>query len=213
MEAALAKKPRSKVLERAVFALACAPIAWLGVAALTGRLTADPIAFLLNQLGLTALQVLLASLACTPLQQVFGWKWPLRLRRMLGLFAFFYACAHFLTYSVLDQGLAVGEIWKDVVKRKFITIGMATFAILLPLAVTSTNKMVKRLGFHRWKLLHRLVYLAGALAVVHFYWRVKKDHTEPLVYGAILALLLGVRLVSFMRMAINDRAKRSSLAG
>ena len=203
----------TKALPRAVFALACAPVAWLLAAALLGRLSADPIAKVLNELGLWTLRLLLASLACTPLQIVFGWKWPLRLRRMLGLFAFFYGCAHFLTYSVLDQGLAVGEIWKDVVKRKFITIGMATLLVLLPLAVTSTNKWMRRLGFKRWKMLHRLVYLAGVLAIVHFVWRVKKDLTEPLVYGAILAVLLGVRVVSASRAAVNRRAKRATVAG
>ena len=198
---------------RAAFALACVPLALLAARAILGRLGANPIAEVLNALGLATLHLVLASLACTPLQIVFGWKWPLRLRRMLGLFAFFYGCAHFLTYSVLDQGLAVGEIWKDVVKRKFITIGMATLLVLLPLAVTSTNKWMRRLGFKRWKMLHRLVYLAGVLAIVHFVWRVKKDLTEPLVYGAILAVLLGVRVVSASRAAVNRRAKRATVAG
>jgi sulfoxide reductase heme-binding subunit YedZ len=202
-----------KALERATFALACAPLVWLVAAALLGKLGADPIAKSLNELGLWALRFLLASLACTPLQIAFGWKWPLRLRRMLGLFAFFYACAHFLTYAVLDQGLAFGEIWKDVVKRKFITVGMATFLILVPLAVTSTNKMMQRLGFHRWKRLHRLVYLAGVLAVVHFVWRVKKDLSEPLIYAAILAALLAARLVPLVRVATNRRSKRVTIPG
>ena len=193
-----------RFIPRAAFALACAPLLLLGARGVLGQLGANPIEAVLNRLGFWALVMLLASLACTPLQ-ILGWKWPLRLRRMLGLFAFFYACSHLLTYSVVDQGLALGEIGKDIVKRKFITIGMATWLLLLPLAVTSTNKWMKRLGFHRWKALHRLVYLAGIGGVIHFVWRVKKDLTQPLVFGAILAILLAIRAVSALRGAISER--------
>jgi sulfoxide reductase heme-binding subunit YedZ len=208
------KKRPSPWLPRAAFALACGPALWLAARTLLGRLGANPIAELLNQLGLWALVLLLCSLSCTPLQITLGLKWPLRLRRMLGLFAFFYACAHFLTYAVLDQGLDLSEIGKDLVKRKFQAVGMTAFLLLIPLAVTSTNGWMRRLGFARWKSLHRLVYLIGVLAVVHFVWRVKKDLTEPLAYAAVLVVLLGVRAVERLRRrrTIQRGAGRSTVA-
>jgi sulfoxide reductase heme-binding subunit YedZ len=165
----------------------------------TNQLGANPIAEAMNQLGLWTLILLLASLACTPLKIVFGWKWPLQVRKLLGLCAFSYVCMHFLVYLVLDQFFAWGEIWKDIAKRKFITIGFAAFVLLIPLAVTSTKGMVKRLGFARWKRLHRLVYAAAVLGVIHFLWRVKADTREPLIYGGILFVLLAVRVVDFLR--------------
>jgi sulfoxide reductase heme-binding subunit YedZ len=166
---------------------------------LTGRLGANPIAEAMNELGLWTLILLLSSLACTPLKLVFGWTWPIQVRKLLGLCAFAYVCMHFLVYLVLDQFFAWDEIWKDIFKRKFITIGFAAFLLLIPLAVTSTKGMVKRLGFARWKRLHRLVYAAAALGVIHFIWRVKADTREPLIYAGVLLLLLGVRLVAYVR--------------
>jgi sulfoxide reductase heme-binding subunit YedZ len=206
-----AKALPSPLVPRGVFALACVPALWLAGRALLGGLGANPFSELLNQLGLFTLILLFSSLSCTPLQLALGWKWPLRVRRMLGLFAFFYACSHLSTY-LLDQGFDFGEIGKDILKRKFITIGMATWLCLLPLAVTSTNGWMRRLGFKRWKLLHRLAYAAGVLGVIHFIWRVKKDLTEPLVYAAVLAVLLGVRGVHFARLAIKARADRATVA-
>jgi sulfoxide reductase heme-binding subunit YedZ len=152
----------------------------------------------MNQLGLWTLILLLSSLACTPLKLVFGWNWPLQVRKLLGLCAFAYVCLHFLVYLVLDQFFAWDEIWKDIVKRKFITVGFAAFLLLIPLAVTSPQRMVKRLGFRRWKRLHRLVYPAAILGVIHFIWRVKADTREPLIYGAILLVLLGVRVAAHL---------------
>ena len=163
-------------------------------------LGANPIEAAMNQLGLWTLVLLLASLACTPLQIVTGWKYPLRLRRMLGLEAFAYVTLHFLTYLVADQFFDWSEIGKDIVKRKFITVGFAAFVLMIPLAVTSTNKMVKRLGFKRWKRLHRLAYVAAVLGVIHFVWRVKADYTLPFVYGFVLTVLLAVRLVDRIRV-------------
>jgi sulfoxide reductase heme-binding subunit YedZ len=165
----------------------------------TDDLGANPIATAMNQLGLWTLILLLSSLACTPLKLVLGWKWPLQVRKLLGLCAFAYVCMHFLVYLVLDQFFAWDEIWKDVVKRKFITVGFAAFVLLIPLAITSTNGMVKRLGFARWKLLHRLVYAAASLGVIHFLWRVKVVGTEQLIYAGVLLLLLGVRVVFYLR--------------
>jgi methionine sulfoxide reductase heme-binding subunit len=165
----------------------------------TGALGANPIAEAMNRLGYWALFFLVLSLVCTPLQILFGWTRPLIVRKALGLLAFFYACLHLGTYVVLDQFFAWEEIWRDIARRKFITVGFAAFLLLVPLAVTSTSRMVKRLGFPRWKRLHRLVYLAAALGVVHFVWREKADLLEPLVFGGALAGLLLVRVVAFLR--------------
>jgi len=169
------------------------PLAWLCVDALHGRLGADPVAVALNRLGLLALILLIASLCTTPARLWFGVTWPLRLRRQLGLSAFFYACLHFGVYAVVDQGLAWGAIVADVVERPFITVGFSALVLLIPLAITSTQRMRKRLGGPRWQRLHRLVYLAAGLACLHFVWRVKRDLSEPLVYAALLAILLWIR--------------------
>jgi sulfoxide reductase heme-binding subunit YedZ len=166
----------------------------IAVRAARGTLGADPIAQALNQLGLTALVLLVASLACTPLRAVFGWTWPIRVRKEVGLFAFFYALLHVGTYAVLDQELVWRAVLADVVKRKFIFVGFAAFVLLIPLAATSTQAALRRLGFVRWKRIHRLVYVAAGLAAVHFIWRVKQDLREPLIYAAILAALLLVRV-------------------
>ncbi len=191
-----------------------APLPWLKPAVLTGSfvpiaailmrasanaLGPDPIAQALNQLGLIALVFLIAALACTPLKAIAGWTWPMRLRRMLGVLAFFYASLHVITYTALDQGLAWHAIIDDIVKRKFIFFGFSTFVLLIPLAATSTNSALRRLGYVRWKQLHRLAYLAPALAVLHFTWRVKRDIREPVTYGLVLGALLTVRVVDYMR--------------
>ena len=186
-------------LEPGVLVGALVPAVAIVARGVRGDLGANPIAQALNQLGLVALVLLLAALACTPAKLVFGWTWPLRIRRMLGLLAFLYACLHVATYAGLDQFFDWAAIWKDVTKRKFIYVGAAAFTLLIPLALTSTDAAVRRLGFARWKLLHRLAYVAPALAVVHFYWRVKKDVTEPLVYGAVLATLLALRILAVRR--------------
>ncbi|MFO0756943.1 MAG: protein-methionine-sulfoxide reductase heme-binding subunit MsrQ [Byssovorax sp.] len=186
-------------LKPAVFAGALVPIVALLVRALRHTLGADAIAVALNQLGLLALVFLLASLACTPLQLVLGAPWPIKLRKMLGLFGFFYACLHFLTYLVLDQGLAIRAVVEDIAKRPFILVGFSALVLLVPLAVTSTAKMVKRLRFARWKRLHRLAYLTAALGVVHFFLRVKKDVSEPMAYAIVLGALLAIRVVAAVR--------------
>lgn len=180
-----------------MFVGSLAPAIRLLVLGARGELGANPIATALNQLGLVALIFLIASLAATPLKTTLGWTWPIRIRRMLGLYAFFYASLHFLTYLGLDQVLDLRAVFADVTKRNFIAVGFTAFVLLVPLAVTSTDAMVRRLGFVRWKRLHRLVYVAAALGVVHFIWRVKKDLSQPLTYGAVLALLLAIRVVAF----------------
>lgn len=186
-------------LKPAVITGALAPAAAILLRAWNGELGADPIAQALNQLGLVALVFLIAALACTPLKAFFGWTWPMRLRRTLGLLAFLYATLHVFTYSVLDQRLDWRAIGLDVAKRKFIFVGFATFLLLLPLAATSTNRAVKRLGYVRWKQLHRLAYVAPALAILHFLWRVKRDVREPTTYALVLVTLLGARVLDHLR--------------
>jgi methionine sulfoxide reductase heme-binding subunit len=175
---------------------ATAPALSILLRARSGALGANPIAEALNELGLMALVLLIASLACTPLRTMLGWTWPIRIRRLLGLLAFAYATLHVAVYAGLDQGLDLRAVAADVVKRKFIFVGFAAFVLMLPLAWTSTKGAVRRLGYVKWKRLHLLVYPAALCAVVHFVWRVKKDLSEPLAYAAILAALLLARVVS-----------------
>ncbi|MDQ6672385.1 MAG: sulfoxide reductase heme-binding subunit YedZ [Chloroflexota bacterium] len=186
-------------LKPGIFVGALAPLAVMLVEALQGRLGANPVAEIENVLGLAALVLLMASLACTPARRLFGWTWTARIRRELGLFAFFYVGLHFLTYLLIDQGLDAGRIVEDIVKRPFITVGFAALVLLIPLALTSTNASIRRLGYRRWQVLHQLAYVAGVLAVIHFFWRVKIDVSQPLVYAGILAGLLLVRAVFWLR--------------
>ncbi len=188
-----------KALVPAAFVACLLPLAWLGGRYLRDDLGANPISELENRLGFYALSMLLLSLACTPAQLVFKWKWPLLLRKLFGDYAFFYACLHLSTYVGIDQFFDWREIGKDVVKRKFITVGMATWVLLLPLAVTSTQGWQKRLGFRKWKRLHRLTYVAGVTALVHFIWRFKTLNTQTSIYASILVLLLTVRIVFWLR--------------
>ena len=181
-------------LKPAVLVGSLAPLASIAWRASHGGLGADPVAQALNELGLVALLFLVASLACTPLKTFLGWTWPIRLRRMLGLLAFTYALLHVATYFAVDQGFDVAAVIADVTKRRFIFVGFAAFVLLVPLAATSTSAAVKRLGYRRWQLLHRLAYLAAILAATHFFWRVKRDVTEPAAYAATLLLLLLVRV-------------------
>ncbi len=182
------------LIKPGIFLLALLPLAFLLFRAARSDLGANPIETINRFTGLWTLRFLLITLAVTPLRRIFSWNVLLRFRRMLGLFAFFYACLHFLSYAWLDQFFILPEIFKDVVKRPYITVGFACFLLLIPLAQTSTNGMVRRLGAKRWQQLHRLVYLIGIGGIVHFLWLVKSDLSEPLMYGAILSLLLGFRL-------------------
>jgi sulfoxide reductase heme-binding subunit YedZ len=161
--------------------------------AFTDRLGANPIEFVLRSLGTWTLTLLLITLSITPLRRLTGWNSLIRVRRMLGLFVFFYACLHFLTYAGVDQSFDLSAILADVVKRPYITVGFTCFVLLIPLAATSTNAMQRRLGGKRWQQLHRLVYFIAAGGVVHYLWLVKKDITQPVLYGLVLALLLGMR--------------------
>jgi methionine sulfoxide reductase heme-binding subunit len=186
-------------LKPAVFVGSLAPLFALVMGALRGTLGANAIAEGLNQLGLLALIFVIASLTCTPLKTLTGFTWPIRIRKMLGLFGAFYAWLHLLTYAGLDQALDFKAILKDITERKFILLGFIAFVLLVPLAVTSTSGMVKRLGFVWWKRLHRLAYVAATLGVIHFVLRVKKDVTEPAIYGSILAFSFAIRLASYIK--------------
>ncbi len=193
-------KPGSKTFYRltkpVVFLLALLPLGILLLRAfeLAGLgLGANPIEELLHELGRWGLKFLLLTLAITPVRRWTGWNWLLRFRRMLGLFSFFYILLHFIVYAVLDQGLDLTVIIEDVIKRPYITLGMTGLLLLVPLAVTSTKGMMRRLG-KRWQKLHRLVYVIAIVGVWHFYWQVKLDTLDATVYAAILLVLLGSRI-------------------
>lgn len=157
--------------------------------------SANPIEAVIHATGWWTLAFLMIGLAVTPLRKLSGWSWLGRFRRMLGLFAFFYACLHILAYLALDQGFAWVDILADIAKRPYITVGFAAFLLLVPLAVTSTDGMIRRLGGQRWKRLHRLVYPIAIGGVLHFWWLVKKDISQPALFAVILAVLLLARLV------------------
>jgi methionine sulfoxide reductase heme-binding subunit len=188
-----------KALVPVAFAVCCTPLLWLGVQLFTSGLGPNPIEALLNSLGYVAFVLLALTLACTPAQIVLGWNWPIRIRKLLGDFCFFYACLHLLTYTVIDQGLDFAAIGEDVLKHKFIFLGMGTWLLLLPLAITSTQGWQRRLGFRRWKRLHRLVYLAGGLASFHFLLRFKTPRVETIGWMAVILTLLLVRAVEAAR--------------
>jgi len=175
-----------------------------GVAGLS--LGANPVEALIHSLGTWSLNFLLITLAVTPLRRLTGQAWLLRFRRMFGLFAFFYLLLHFLAYAGVDQRFALGYILEDIAERPYITLGFAAFLLLIPLAATSTRGMIRRLG-PRWKQLHRLVYPAAILGVWHYYWLVKADVLQPLIYAALLILLLALRL----RKPTPKRARTGSL--
>lgn len=178
----------------ALFAVALAPLAGLAWRAAHAGLGANPIEYITHSTGWWTLTLLLCTLTITPLRHATRWHWLLKLRRMLGLFAFFYAGLHFATYLWLDQFFDWAAILKDVLKRPFITLGFAAFLMMLPLAVTSNAFAMRLLGGRRWQRLHRAVYAVALLGVTHFWWLVKKDVREPLWFATILALLLAIRI-------------------
>lgn len=181
-------------LKISLFIVSLIPVIWLTYSLLTNQLGANPIEAITRETGLWALRFLWLTLLITPLQWITGWNSIVKLRRMLGLYVFFYATLHMLLYLWLDQFFDLNDIIKDIIKRPFITIGFFTFTALIPLAITSNNKMVKRLGGKRWKKLHRLTYFIAIASSVHFYMLVKQDKTEPLFYISLLVILLGVRV-------------------
>jgi sulfoxide reductase heme-binding subunit YedZ len=192
-------------LKVGVFMLALMPLSRLLYAGWHDALGANPIEKITHNTGYWTLTFLLTSLTPTPLRQLTGMLWPIRLRRMLGLFAFFYACLHFLSYLVLDQFFDWANIIKDISKRPYITIGFSAFVALIPLAVTSNNSMQRKLGGKRWRQLHRLVYPIAIAGVIHFAWLVKKDLSGPLVFACILVLLLAIRIAVLVRVRVVKR--------
>jgi len=189
-------KPFYRLTKPVVFLLCLSPLLLLLLRAfeVSGLgLGANPIEELLHELGRWGLKFLLLTLTITPLRRCTGWNWLLRFRRMLGLFSFFYIMIHFLTYAILDQGLDITLIIEDVIKRPYITLGMTGLILLIPLALTSTKAMMRRLG-RRWLKLHRLIYVIAIVAIWHFYWQVKLDTLDATIYALVLAVLFASRL-------------------
>jgi methionine sulfoxide reductase heme-binding subunit len=200
-----------RVFKPIVFLAALGPFGWLVWAALTGNLSANPLSDLTNETGVWTLRFICITLAITPLRKLTGWNVAIRFRRMTGMFAFFYGTLHFLTYVIADRfaGLdfpdgmlawstarnLVASVGEDVYKRPFITVGFTAWMTMVPLALTSTAGMIRRLGGRRWNLLHRLVYLTAMLGVLHSWWLVKADVRRPLTYGVVVGILLGARIL------------------
>jgi len=200
----------TKAVKPLVFLASLGPAAWLVWAALTGNLSANPLSDITNETGVWTLRFLCLTLAVTPLRRLTGWNALIRFRRMVGLFAFFYGTLHLLTYVVVDRFAALdfpdgivawatvknlaASVVEDIGKRPFITMGFAAWSTMVPLALTSTAGMIRRLGGKRWNRLHRLVYATGVIGVVHYWWLVKADVSRPLAYGVIVAILLATRI-------------------
>jgi sulfoxide reductase heme-binding subunit YedZ len=182
-----------------VFLACLIPLARLGWKAYAGLLGANPIEVITHSTGDWTLIFLLITLSVTPLRKLTNQLWLIRYRRMFGLFAFFYVVLHFLTYIWLDKFFDLHEMLVDIAKRKFITVGFASFLLLIPLAITSTSGWIRRLGGRRWNLLHRLIYLSAIGGVIHYTWLVKADIRKPLEYGAVLSFLLFYRLVAWLK--------------
>jgi len=200
-------RPGRIALKVAVWALCLAPALALGYRTAFGSLGANPISFVTNWLGDWTLRILLASLTVTPLRIVLGVSWPLALRRLLGLFAFFYASMHFCVWLVLDHFFDWREMGADILKRPYITIGMTALALMLPLVATSTRRAIKRLGGRNWQRLHRLVYAIGVCGVLHYLWLAKKANPDPYYYAVGLVLLLGIRGADWARREVARRRR------
>jgi sulfoxide reductase heme-binding subunit YedZ len=211
-----------------VFAASLAPAGWLVWAIVTGNLSANPLSDLTNETGIWALRFVCITLAITPLRRLTGWNQAIKFRRMTGLFAFFYGTLHVLTYIVVDRFASLVDfpdgyiawstarhlaaaIWEDIYKRPFITIGFTAWLTMLPLTLTSTAGMIRRLGGRAWNRLHKLVYATGVLVVVHYWWLVKADISRPAAYGVVVALLLGTRL--YWARARTTRAAQPAPVG
>ena len=193
-----------------IFIACLIPLGVLGWDGYTQNLGANPIEKITHTTGDWTLSLLLVTLSVTPLRKLLGMPALIKFRRMLGLIAFFYACLHFTTYIWLDKFFNLHEMLVDVAKRKFITLGFTAFVLLIPLAATSTTGWIRRLGGKRWQALHRLIYLSAIAGVIHYLWLVKADIRKPLEYGAVLALLLGYRVVLWIRPAIQKRGSVSA---
>jgi methionine sulfoxide reductase heme-binding subunit len=183
-----------RVVKPIVFLGGLGPFAWLVYNAFWGDLGVNPVETVTNTTGIWTLRLIAVTLAITPLRWLTGWNPIIQLRRPVGLFAFFYGVLHFMTYFVLDHSLMFDGLWEDVLKRPYITVGFTAFVLMIPLAITSTQGWIRRLGGRRWNLLHRLIYVTAALGVVHYWWKVKVDTTHPMYYALVVAALLGWRV-------------------
>ncbi|KQN67542.1 sulfite oxidase [Duganella sp. Leaf61] len=195
---------QTSLIKAIVFLAALIPLARMVYLTVTGQLV-EPLEFITRSTGDWTLYFLCITLAVTPLRRFTKWNWLVKLRRMLGLFMFFYGVLHFMTFLWFDHFFDLAEMWKDVLRRPFITVGFIAFLLLIPLAATSTNAMIRRLGGKRWQWLHRLIYVIAPLAILHFWWMKAGKHnfTEPIIYGSILAVLLGLRVF----WAVRKQAK------
>jgi methionine sulfoxide reductase heme-binding subunit len=198
----------SKWTKVAVFASCLVPLGILIREALTGELGANPVEFIEHATGDWTLRFLAITLAITPVRKMLGLPLLVRYRRMLGLFAFFYASLHFSTYLLFDQMLSLGEMWQDVMKRRYITVGFTGFVLLAPLAVTSTAGWIRRLGGRRWRRLHQAIYVTAVAGVIHYYWLVKSDIRQPVLYAGIIGGLLAWRLLVWMGERRREPAPR-----
>ncbi len=189
------------IIKPLLFVACLLPLVFLIIGAINETLGANPVETMTRGTGEWTLRFLLLTLLVTPARQILSWPWLIKLRRMLGLYVFFYAVMHLLTYVWFDQFFDLNEIVKDIIKRPFITVGFAAFILLIPLAMTSTNKMIRRLK-KNWVRLHKLVYVIAVLAVLHFVWLVKADYQEPIVYGVILLILLLHRAYQQRKMGV-----------
>ncbi len=199
-------------LKVASFPLCLAPLGLLVWKAATANLGANPIEAITHSTGDWTLRFLLVTLAITPLRKLTAQPWLIRFRRLFGLFAFFYGSLHFLTYIWLDQAFDIHSMTKDVYKRPFITLGFTAFVLLVPLAVTSTRRMIQRLGGRRWQWLHRLIYVSATAAIVHFTWAMKKDIHRPIEYGIVLGMLLGYRVMVWVASEVAKRRRTAIMA-
>lgn len=204
-----------KTIKASLFLLAMLPLLRLLVSAFTDQLGANPVEFITRNTGDWTLYFLCITLAVTPLRRLTHWAWLVKLRRMQGLFVFFYAALHFTTFLWFDHAFDVSQMWKDVLKRPFITVGFIAFVLLIPLAATSTNAIIRKLGGKNWQMLHRLVYLISSLGILHFWWMKagKHDFEQPLIFGVIVATMLLMRVYWRLQAPVNKRTASVATAG
>jgi sulfoxide reductase heme-binding subunit YedZ len=200
-----------RVLKPAVFLACLVPAARLLYHALWGDLGVNPLETLTNETGIWTLRLLVATIAITPIRWATGWNPVITFRRMVGLFAFFYGTVHFFIYFLFDRSLMLDGLWEDIVLRPYITVGFTAFVLMIPLAITSTKGWIRRLGGQRWNLLHRLVYVSASFGVLHYWWKVKLDVTNPMIYAAIVGVLLGWRVVKAITKR-NETRRRTARA-
>jgi methionine sulfoxide reductase heme-binding subunit len=199
-----------RVIKPALFLACLGPLTWLIYNAFWGDLGANPIETITNTTGIWTLRLIAITIAITPLRWLTKWNPLINFRRMLGLFAFFYGSIHFMIYFVLDRSLMFDGLWEDIVKRPYITVGFTAFVLMIPLALTSTKGWIRRLGGARWNLLHKLVYVSAVLGVTHYWWKVKLDVTNPMIYAAIVGVLLGARMLRWAARRQGATAARTA---